>query len=206
MNETATKTRNNTNAQDNMCTRDKILSAARSLFSVSGYYGTSIGQISAKASVNSSLIFHHFGSKKNLWIEIKDIVIEEGKAVYKIYPSLDQPVAQFLKELIERAVLFYKNNTELMRLINWQRLELQEDELVFLNLPKESDYWIASCQHYQEKGEVNPELNPAFIIAMILAVVRSIAIDPNIYTQSDENRKLYIDFCIERLMRAISSH
>lgn len=47
-------------------TRERILTAARSLFAQHGYLNTSTQEIAAEADVAEGSIFYHFGSKKNL--------------------------------------------------------------------------------------------------------------------------------------------
>src|ERR1700722_3798495 len=85
-------------------TPEKILVAARTLFIEHGFAGTSMGLIASKAKVNHSLLFHHFGNKKNLWLAVKEEIVNEGKEIYSILPSLDQPLDRFFKELISNAI------------------------------------------------------------------------------------------------------
>jgi AcrR family transcriptional regulator len=188
----------------NNSTREKILQAAKVLFVERGFSGTSMGQIALKAGVNHSLLFHHFGNKQNLWQAVKQAVIEHGKSVYEILPSADQPLPLFLKELIERAVVFYKKNEEITRLVNWQRLEFVTEQIGGIDLAEESKNWLMACRHYQEKGEVNPGLKPEFIVTLILSIVAAIAMDPNAFIQDPENHKAYVNFCIESLLKALA--
>lgn len=51
-------------------TRERILSAAQSLFAQKGYADTSTADIAQEADVAEGSIFYHFGSKKNLMTEI----------------------------------------------------------------------------------------------------------------------------------------
>jgi AcrR family transcriptional regulator len=184
-------------------TPEKILQAARLLFVEHGFSGTSMGQIAAKAGVNHSLLFHHFGNKQKLWLEVKEAILNEGKLIYSTLPSLDLPLETFLEELIRHATLFYKNNPDIVRVINWQRLENGTEQKIGLTLSKESLAWINACKHYQEKGDIDLALKPEFIITFVLAIVGSIAMDPNIFIQDSDSNKLYIKFCAERLHQAL---
>lgn len=184
-------------------TPEKILKAARALFVEHGFAGTSMGQIATKAKVNHSLLFHHFGSKKNLWLAVKDEILNEGKLVYSTLPSLDQPLRTFFKELISQAILFYKINPDLVRMINWQRMDSTTEQARGLTIANESVTWIAACKYYQDKGEIDKSLRPEFIVTFVLSIVSSIAMDPNLFTQDPESNQRYIDFCAERLYKAI---
>ncbi|QTD40308.1 TetR/AcrR family transcriptional regulator [Sporosarcina sp. Te-1] len=54
---------------DRTPTREKILSAALSLFGEKGYAGTSTREIAERAGVNHITLFRHFGNKENLFQE-----------------------------------------------------------------------------------------------------------------------------------------
>lgn len=53
-------------------TKTKILNAAEKLFALSGFAETSMRQITNKAEVNLASVNYHFGSKKDLTIEVLD--------------------------------------------------------------------------------------------------------------------------------------
>ena len=55
--------------------RKRILEAAEVLFVQQGFAGTSVSQITKRAQVNQSLIYHHFGSKASLWRAVKQNII-----------------------------------------------------------------------------------------------------------------------------------
>jgi AcrR family transcriptional regulator len=194
------------NAQQSSLTSEKILQAARTLFVEKGFSGTSMGQIATKAGVNHSLLFHHFKNKQNLWQEVKQAIFEEGKSVYAHLPPLDQPLEPFIRELITRTLLFYKNNPDIVRMINWQRLDSSTEKTTGLTLLKESQKWIDACQHYQKTGEIDSKLKPEFVITMVMAIVGSLAMDPNAYIRDPENNKLYIEFCAHRLYKALAKN
>lgn len=188
-----------------LSTPEKILQAARELFVEHGFSGTSMGQIASKAGVNHSLLFHHFGNKKALWLEVKEVILNEGKLMYSTLPSLDQPLEIFLKELIKQAILFYKINPDLIRIITWQRLASTSEQTAGFRLSKESINWISACKYYQEKGEIDKNLKPEFIVTFVLAIVSSIAMDPNAFAQEPESNQEYINFCAKSLYKALST-
>lgn len=58
--------------------RAVIVEAASRVFAERGYLGASMGRIAASAGVSAPLIYEHFGSKKELYIELLDL---NGRAV-----------------------------------------------------------------------------------------------------------------------------
>ncbi len=187
-------------------TREKILKAARTLFVKNGFAGTSMGKIAAIANVPHSLVFHHFKNKQNLWMEVKMSIVrifKQGQESSSVLPHHDQPLANFLQQLISRSIDFYRSNSDIVRMINWQRLEYEQEQTVGLNISQESKAWIAAFKHYQAKGDINPDLRPEFIMTLILSIVSSAAMDPNVFIKEAEDNKAYIDFCVETLLKAL---
>ena len=53
--------------QDNIDTKQALLSAAEELFALKGFDATTVREISDKAGVNLSLVSYHFGGKKGIY-------------------------------------------------------------------------------------------------------------------------------------------
>ena len=53
-----------------------ILAAARDLFTEQGYGATSTQQIAQHAGVSEGILFHHFGSKKNLFLRVVEDFVQ----------------------------------------------------------------------------------------------------------------------------------
>src|SRR4051794_6783115 len=53
--------------------RERIVDAANRTFAERGYLGASMERIAAAAGVTAPLIYEHFGSKKELYIELLDL-------------------------------------------------------------------------------------------------------------------------------------
>lgn len=181
-------------------TRAKILKAARKLFVESGFAGTSIGKIAEKAKINHSLIFHHFGNKEGLWKAVKQNIVDESKKHSPILPEVDQPFSSFLKKLIIQKIEFYRSNPDIVRMISWQRLEYKSRKDIGLSLSSEAKLWLNALQHYQNKGDINPQFKLEFALTLILAIISSAAMDPNIFIKKDDDLDAYIQFVIERLL------
>jgi AcrR family transcriptional regulator len=59
-------------------TKEKIISAARSLFANKGFEGTSIRDIAGEAEVNIAAVNYHFVSKEKLYIQVIEMVFNEA--------------------------------------------------------------------------------------------------------------------------------
>ncbi len=176
-------------------TKVKILNAAKKLFIEHGFAGTSVGKIAKLAQVNHSLVFHHFTNKEKLWIEVKQDIAENANTSLQLIPSTDLSYDKFLNQLIENCMQFYQNSPELIRLLNWQRLESNDNPGIGIAQSSKMQAWIEAFKHYQETGDINKKLKPEFIVTFFLAVVSCAALDPNIYTHQKADRDAYIQFC-----------
>src|ERR1700722_14549753 len=119
---------------DEQSTKEKILEAARQLFVEHGFSGTSMGKIAKLAQVNHSLIFHHFGNKEKLWLEVKQSIARDANQRSKMLPEAKTPFKNFLRGLITKSINFYQDNPDIIRMINWQRLESDKDQKIGITI------------------------------------------------------------------------
>ncbi len=182
----------------------KILTSAKKLFIEHGFAGTSIMKIAKLAQVNSSLIFHYYVNKENLWREVKQSIALDQNNKSKTLPNIQQPFTIFLKELIYNCIDFYINNSEIVRIINWQRLELNNDSNIGITLSTDTHAWLEAFKHYQNLGQLKANLKVEFIITLVLSIVSSAALDKNIFISKQEDKTEYIDFCVNVLLKSFS--
>ncbi len=203
---TASKDQDNVKVQRERAdkTRRKILNAAKKLFVKHGYAGTSMGKIATLAGVNHSLLFHHFGNKHKLWYAVKVDIVDRYTGKHTRIPSLDLPLREFLTQLLKNNREFYLHE-DLARMIGWQRLEQSKDIVLGGVKSEEMDRWVHAFTLYQQRGEINPDLDVGFIITMFLSIVSGAAMDRIIFTQTKEQRKAYDVFVVECLMKALAS-
>jgi AcrR family transcriptional regulator len=179
-------------------TKTKILCAARQLFIEHGFTGTSAGKIAQLADVNHSLIFHHFKNKENLWNAVKQQIVDEAKQSQPILPKTHLPLNVFLQQLFTQGVAFYRNNPDIIRLLNWQRLN--RDKPIGVTLSSGAKEWLAAFKTYQESGDIDKNLKPEYIVSYTLSLISSIALDPN---QLITNENDYIQFCLGSLYKIL---
>lgn len=184
-------------------TKERILAAARTLFVAHGFAGTSIGKIAKLAEVNHSLVFHHFKNKEQLWVAVKHNIVQESSPRTKTLPDIRLAFDDFLKALFTENMRFYRDNPDIIRLINWQRLEHNSNQKIGVTDSDEMKNWIDAFKHYQKLGEIQPNLKPEFIITMLLSIISSAALDPNVFIADKKSQEKYIHFCIDNLKKAL---
>jgi AcrR family transcriptional regulator len=183
-------------------TRAKILKAARMLFVKFGFSATSIGAIAEKANINHSLIFHHFGNKEGLWKAVKQSIVEEADKLCPTLPELTLSLPNFLEKLITQNIFFYRNNPDIVRMINWQRLEYEKKKQIGITLSPQAQDWLMAFKHYQANGSISSSLKPEFIMTLVLSIVSSAAMDPNVFITKTQDLSEYVKFCVKQLLKA----
>jgi len=82
--------------QENLSTRRKIIDAARADFALQGKAGARVDMIAKRAGVNKAMIYYHFDSKDNLYLEvIRDLFSELTE-----YAKRDIKGTESLEELL----------------------------------------------------------------------------------------------------------
>jgi TetR/AcrR family transcriptional regulator len=109
--------------RDPEATRLAILDAAEAIFVEKGFAAASMSDVARRAAVTKSLIHHHFGSKEELWVEIKrrslDEYVEQQRAIMAS-PASDQAS---LTESMQVYFRFLESNPNFVRLSTWMNLE-----------------------------------------------------------------------------------
>ena len=188
-----------------LSTKDKILAAARVLFVEHGFAGTSMGKIARLAGVTHSLLFHHFGNKEKLWAEVKQSIVTEVAHKSTMIPSTDLPFKAFLEESFNNNIHFFENNPDIIRMINWQRLESKTQETIKVGLTKDGEKWLATFQHYQSTGDIHPEHKIEYVLKFFFSLAVSAALEGQAFIKNDDELKDYISFCVERCLVSLSS-
>lgn len=98
--------------------KEKILDACFNVFARNGYANTSTTMLAEAAGISKALIFHHFKSKKNLYLSVLDRCFEKGRNDMGLDIILEN---QDFFEAKEKSSItkfhYYKNNPDLMRII-----------------------------------------------------------------------------------------
>ncbi len=109
--------------------KEKILQACFNVFAQYGYVNTSTTMLAEAAGISKALIFHHFKSKKNLYLSVLDRCIEKGRIEMGFDTLVDN--YDFYEAKIKFSIIkfnYYKNNPNLMKIMI-EAFYLTPDEL-----------------------------------------------------------------------------
>ena len=109
-------------------TRERIMRAAERLFAESGYDGTSIRAIVAKAKVNQAAINYHFDGKDGLYREVLRVAfraltehqLEHAEELKSM--SREEALAQFVRRQLQ-PLLGRDEYSRHMRIFNWETVQ-----------------------------------------------------------------------------------
>ena len=155
-----------------MTGREKILKVAEDLFVEKGFIGTSMNEIAERAGVAKSLIYHHFDSKKALWLEMIRNYHDKSGLLETFYDTIpDGDPDNFVELLTGRNgfVELLRNNPRMVRLFSWLNLEQEfepeypEDEIKRKTLER--------IRELQRDGFVRSDIEPGIIPIIFLSVV-----------------------------------
>lgn len=186
----------------NHSSKESILQAAYKLFSKHGFSGTSIKMIADEAQISTSLIFHHFQSKEELWVSVERFIIKNKK---------DEPpriredsLENFLNDLVGYRLELYKNE-EFRRFFNWRSLEKNPQKFASIakmeKIEKPHFFVIPLyVSRLQEKGLIRKDLDSQVVSIMIFANSSYVVWDfANYYDISTEKVETHKKFAIQTL-------
>ena len=160
-------------------TREKILKVAQKLFIKYGFAGTSISTIATLAKINQSLIYHHFVDKKTLWQQVKKNLLDHYAQCNEFNPLeiiADKDFKTFVQCIVKQRFYFFVKNPNVLRLLNWQRLEPNSNEL-YTNCHHTPEQWEQAIKKFHKRGEISPEFSPEFIQTLISTTVSGFLCD-----------------------------
>ena len=105
--------------RDPEATRLAILDAAEAIFVEKGFAAASMSDIAARAAITKSLIHHHFGSKEELWVEVKRRSLDEYVEAQRALMASPGADAATLTESLRIYFRFLERNPNWVRLSTW---------------------------------------------------------------------------------------
>jgi TetR/AcrR family transcriptional regulator len=150
-------------------TRASIMEAAEGLFVEKGFAATSMSDIASAAGVTKSLIHHHFGSKEELWTEVKRERVAHWAAVQKeLIASPDTDGAAILRRSIETLYRFLQENPEFVRLRSWMNLE--DPRLAEAAYPEILTLGLERIRDQQKKGMIRSDIEPRHVVVLFVSM------------------------------------
>lgn len=181
-------------------TRCAIISAARELFPLHGFSGTSLTAIATKAKINKSLILHHFKTKENLWKLVKASFFETIPD-FEVLPEHNN-IKDFVTTLITQRFMLYDKNPDMARMINHQRLESNSADLEGVGIVCFSQF-IKVIQDFQSGGQVRGDLDAEFISLWMAVSSSGIFLIKEKPFKNKKQKQMYQDMIIESVLNTI---
>jgi AcrR family transcriptional regulator len=152
-------------------TLKKIIKSAKHLFLENGFNGTSIRDIAKKANVQSSLIYHYFSNKVELWKTVKESLINPEN-----FSSINDCIKQdkfevFVEKLVEARFNIHASNPDMLKILDWQRLEKNSSLAGIKNQQNFAsfDQLEERVKYFQETGQLSKDLSAKYVILFISA-------------------------------------
>lgn len=108
---------NSTTRRDPELTRRRLLEAAVKLFAEKGRDGTSVDEICKASGVNCRMIYHYFGSKDGLYMDMLEHVYGRLHEIALWADANSPPLAEYIESLTERYFRFLQANPEFVAVL-----------------------------------------------------------------------------------------
>ncbi len=152
-------------------TRQALLEAAESIFLEKGFGNTALSEIARRAGITKSLIHHYFGSKENLWQEVKQRRIDTYADDQMAMLQAAEPTGSLLRSSMTLYFRFLKANPEIVRILAWMFLERDTDIC-----PVKHDALITAgieqIRAGQAAGILRSDLDPRFLLFTFLGLAQ----------------------------------
>ncbi len=165
-------------------TRADILSAARSVFAVRGYDGTSVRSVAEAARVNKAMIYYYFPDKRGLY---RSVLADSFDAMRQLWDQARFKTAASAHEkictFIEGFIRFQRGNEDLRRILTM--------EYASAGAKSENIRWIAKryfadnhaalvgvLREGMRRGEIRHTDPDAAVVVLIGMIMHSFAFAP----------------------------
>jgi AcrR family transcriptional regulator len=172
-------------------TKERILAAALAEFSALGIAGARVDRIARAARCNKNLIYIYFTDKETLFATVLDTHL---RRVHDDVPFTADDLSGYAAKVFD----FATANPDLMRLLAWSALELQEDHTERVAT---RDAKVRALTDAQRAGLVGTAFPPDFLLTAILSLATAWSaagafgpsLDPNAAERKTELRQSTVE-------------
>jgi TetR/AcrR family transcriptional regulator len=155
--------------RDGADTRERVLTAAETLFADKGFSGTSLNDISKASGISSGLILHHFQSKQHLYTQVlENLSTRYGQELTRAGSAAENPAAM-MEQTLAAAFNFWKRDRAYYRISTWADLEgqteLSEKEMAM------TAALAREVTRLQAMGVIDDRYQPVFILTMVIGPI-----------------------------------
>jgi len=151
----------------------RILETAEKLFSLHGYEGTSVNAVAEGAGVSKANVFHHFGSKDDLYLAVLRRACDTSAATMDALLDGDGGFDARLKRFAARHLTTLQAQQAVSRLILREVLEggsQRAHQLVERVFGDHFDKMVGILRDGQQQGALRTDLDPALVAVVLFSV------------------------------------
>jgi TetR/AcrR family transcriptional regulator len=181
-------------------TRSAILKAAEALFVEQGFAATSMATVAKHANITKSLIHHHFGSKRELWDAVKNVVMQDYVLAQQRMMAHRTLNIALIEESLVGYFRFLQHSPQVVRLWTWMQVEHDEHCAELSEALTRAGLQI--LREGQRSRVIRDDVEAENIIAMFFSLVRGwfaerpVMQSCGVLTDSDE-------VCDEKYLRSV---
>lgn len=108
--------------RDSIQTQERILLAAQAEFARRGYDGARVDAITARAKVSKNLLYHHFGSKEELYIRVLERTYETLRRRQGDVPLAGLDPIEAMRRLCESTFQVFVDEPDIIVMLNTENL------------------------------------------------------------------------------------
>jgi AcrR family transcriptional regulator len=165
-------------------TRERIIDAGRGAFAGQGYDKTTNKDIADAAGLTTGALYHYFDSKQALFVAV--LLDQQDRVVGRLREAaapVDGAVDK-LRAMLEETIRLNGEDPDLARFVATAPIELDRHEefRAPLGTPEAvsrtgglSDLLVGIVTDGQAAGELDPDVDPAAIVNMVLAAMSGLA-------------------------------
>jgi len=165
-----------------IATKSRMRKSALELFSVVGYFQTSIAEITTNAHMSKGLFYHYYSSKEALF---EEIILESIESLLNYLPQNneenfnDDKLDYFINKVILPSLDEDKTHWELLILLLSQQTLYKT---AFNYLTKSSifiEYENILCRYFKAKGYEKPDVEVKLFTSSLMGICIQYIIDPS---------------------------
>ncbi|MFH1112834.1 MAG: TetR/AcrR family transcriptional regulator, partial [Pseudomonadota bacterium] len=131
---------------------------------------TSMSRIAGTAGVTKSLIHHHFKSKEQLWMEVKNRRFHEYFSLQKEQLAEADTGIESFRSCVINLFNVLKNNPDMVRLISWHLLDRAQTER-HGDEKELTEMGLAKVLEGQQLGYVRKDMDPRYMLISFFCLV-----------------------------------
>lgn len=150
--------------------RANLLKAGVKLFSERGYDGVSVDEIVQRAGVNKRMLYHYYGNKDGLYVEVLRVVFAELESLEIAALTEEASTADAIRKVLKEYFNFLEGHPEFVSLLMWENLHRGRFLDVHPNLLSKSqvlDRLRKIVAHAQTAGEIEQDVDARHLLVLL---------------------------------------